>query len=271
MATLSISRAMRFTNQSGSNVEPLLPFLFPPFGCGGQPIRISSHPFSTSSSKAYPRPRRTRENNKLRGMSALRSTGLNGKRLSVEKELRGILPVPVEPKKDRYLKHNINEEGVNPNHPLWGFFNPAKTFSAKPHEDHAHGNPWHPDQLRIKSFDDMHKIWWMCVKDLNRMATEEGERLRLNLQFGDKEMRERQIHVRRTMSNIKQVLRERHYSWLEAKELVRQNPALGVPDKRMYEDEDENDYWEDEAEENGAVTDEQNMNNNTTKTQQQQA
>ena len=81
--------------------------------------------FSTSASSAYPR-----DKNPRRGISALRGTGLRNP-LSVSK-----LPIPkpvMDPKKRSKVP-------VDPDHPLWGFFNQQKTILSTPEEDDAHGN-----------------------------------------------------------------------------------------------------------------------------------
>lgn len=67
--------------------------------------------------------------NRMRGVSALRSTGLR-QPLSVSKEP---LPQPVlDP--ERRSKVPVDEE-----HGLWQFFNKQKTIFDTPEDHHAHG------------------------------------------------------------------------------------------------------------------------------------
>ena len=81
--------------------------------------------FSTSASRCL----RTRDNNKNRGVSALRRTGLKYP-VSMSAEP---LPQPVlDPKKRSKIK-------VDENHGLYGFFNKGRTALSTPEEDYAFG------------------------------------------------------------------------------------------------------------------------------------
>ena len=105
------------------NLQPPPLFLMPSF----LPATLyrQKAPFSSST----PQYRRTKDNNKLRGVSALRRTGLKHS-VAMSKEP---LPQPVlDPKKRRKLVGD-------PNHGLWGFFNKQKTALTKPEDEAAHG------------------------------------------------------------------------------------------------------------------------------------
>ena len=87
--------------------------------------RPSQVPFSTS---AY---RFRGDNNKNRGVSALRRTGPRRRQVfSVE---RKDLPEPV------FDKAKKSEVEVDPEHGLWQFFNTKRRIFATPEEDAAHG------------------------------------------------------------------------------------------------------------------------------------
>lgn len=90
-------------------------------------IHFTSRPFSSSCYHCYPR----RDNNKDRGISAYRGTGLRRRQvLSVRKEE---IPKPV-------LSYK-RDSGITTdnNHPLWQFFNSKKSLLATPDENSEHG------------------------------------------------------------------------------------------------------------------------------------
>jgi large subunit ribosomal protein L47 len=51
-------------------------------------------------------------------------------------------------------------------------------------------------ELRKRNWTDLHSLWWVCVKERNRLATEKIERERLEAGYGDVENRERDETVR---------------------------------------------------------------------------
>ncbi|KAI9804507.1 MAG: hypothetical protein M1825_001406 [Sarcosagium campestre] len=169
--------------------------------------------FSTTPRQPFPRDR-----NRSRGVSALRRTGPR-QPLSVSKDP---LPQPVlDPKKKTKIP-------VDEDHGLWQFFDKERKAISTPTEDHAHGRPWTVEELRNKSWDDLHSLWWVCAKERNRLATSAFERERLKAGYGEYESDRRDSTVRRTQRAIKHVLTERYYAWEEAWELGKTEPGVNM-------------------------------------------
>ncbi|KAI4735843.1 MRP-L47-domain-containing protein [Aureobasidium sp. EXF-12298] len=182
------------------------PFLLPS-------LFISS--FSTTSPASA-----RRDGNPNRGVSALRRTGLRRRQtLSVRVE---DLPKPVTDSKQR------SQVDVDPNHGLWGFFNRDQYPFATPDYDNSHGRAWTIVELRAKDFEDLHKLWWVCVRERNRLSTERVERNRAEAGYGDWESEEREKEVKLTQRAIKHVLTERWYAWEDARLLAERDASVNL-------------------------------------------
>ncbi|KAH6673738.1 putative 54S ribosomal protein L4, mitochondrial [Halenospora varia] len=172
-----------------------------------------SSPFSSTSSNPYPR-----DMNRERGVSTQRRTGLR-QPVSISKTP---LPKPVlDPKKRSKVE-------VDPDHGLWQFFHSKEKPMNTPEEDHAHGRAWTVEELRQKSWEDLHSLWWVCCKERNRISTESYERQRLDAGYGDAEARGRDAQVRVTMRGIKQTLTERYYSWQDAQQIAKTDTEVDL-------------------------------------------
>lgn len=143
--------------------------------------RTQRCPFSSTPSRSERRPRR--DNNRLRGLSSIYRSGPRF-RMNVDKNE---VPVPADfqPKVD-----------VDPSHGLWDFFYDKEKLLLTPTEDAEHGRAWTVEELRHKSWDDLHRLWWVCVKEQNRIATARKEKSRLKLRSGEEETAERMAEVR---------------------------------------------------------------------------
>ncbi|RAK72334.1 mitochondrial 54S ribosomal protein uL29m [Aspergillus fijiensis CBS 313.89] len=151
-----------------------------------------------------------RDLSKSRGVSAIHRTGPKFK-LGVSKYP---LPKPV-------ARGEVEKRHPTPDHGLWGFFPKDRQALSSPEYDTAHGRSWSIQELREKSWDDLHSLWWVCVKERNRIATSNLERERLKAGYGEYEANERDRVVRVTQNGIKHVLRERWYAWEDAQKLYK--------------------------------------------------
>ncbi|THY24060.1 MRP-L47-domain-containing protein [Aureobasidium pullulans] len=193
----------------------------------GLQIRQSSLPpafllpslFTSSFSTSSPLSAR-RDGNRNRGVSALRRTGLRRRQtLSVKPE---DLPRPVIDSKER------SEIDVDPNHGLWGFFNRERFPFATPEYDNSHGRAWTVQELRGKDFEDLHKLWWVCVRERNRLSTESYERGKAKAGYGEYEAGAREEEVKHTQKAIKHVLTERWYAWEDARMLAESDSSVNL-------------------------------------------
>ncbi|KAL8749893.1 MAG: hypothetical protein Q9199_007411 [Rusavskia elegans] len=174
------------------------------------PYRLTPAAFSTSSPVAQRTPRSKHAPHPNRGVSALRRTGLRH-RVEMDKYP---LPVPVLDPGKR------SKVAVDEKHGLWGFFRPDKKALNTPEETAAFGRPWVVEELRHKSWEDLHSLWWICCKERNLLATQAYERDRLKAGYGEAEILDRNRAVRQTQKAIKHALTERYYAFEDARRVA---------------------------------------------------
>lgn len=198
-------------------------FLAPAFSCAPTITSHTIRSFSSSSSshqrkKIAGRTGVAREvdANKKRGVSAMRSTGPR-KPLNILK-LYPELPQPVKFKDTAEARKN--EVPINPNHGLYGFFNEKREVVVTGEQEALHGRAWTTTELSRKSFEDLHKLYWVCLKELNAIATRKAEHRRLKAGYGLDELGAREREVEITNRNILAVLRNRQTMYEEARHLL---------------------------------------------------
>ncbi|KAI1160146.1 mitochondrial 39-S ribosomal protein L47 (MRP-L47)-domain-containing protein [Nemania serpens] len=175
----------------------------------------SSQRCTFSSTPEYSNRQPRRDNNRLRGLSSIYRSGTRF-RMNIDKSE---IPQPAK------YKPKVK---VDPNHGLWGFFYAKDKLLLTPDESAEHGRGWTVEELRKKSWDDLHKLWWVCVKEQNRLMTARKERDRLKLLDGDEEGDVRLAEVRKTMRSIKHALTERWYLWEDARQLAETDSEIDL-------------------------------------------
>ncbi|KAF1941216.1 MRP-L47-domain-containing protein [Clathrospora elynae] len=211
MAAVPTSRILR-PGLASIKLDGVFSFLGPSAQCARN---APSACFSTSPA------RWKKDNNRTRGLSAVRNTGLRPRQtLSVKQKdfEKQQLPTPV-----------LFEENVTgtADHGLWDFFKDQKLLQT-PVEEQRHGRSWTVGELRSRDWNSLHQLWWLCVKERNRLATEKIERKRLNAGYGDHENQGRDKSVQETMKAILDTLAERHEAYKQAFELAKRDPDIDL-------------------------------------------
>uniref|UniRef100_A0A7S2V0Y4 Large ribosomal subunit protein uL29m n=1 Tax=Fibrocapsa japonica TaxID=94617 RepID=A0A7S2V0Y4_9STRA len=84
---------------------------------------------------------------------------------------------------------------------------PSLSASEKAQEVMVTGRAWRCEELRKKSFEDLHKLWYVLYKERNRLLTERQACRRNNMVMPHPE---RSTKVRKSMAAIKTVVGERN-------------------------------------------------------------
>ncbi|KAM3706517.1 hypothetical protein ACB098_03G156000 [Castanea mollissima] len=88
--------------------------------------------------------------------------------------------------------------------PLQDFFEADR--SVDDDKPVVYGRSWKAPELRLKSWDDLNKLWYVLLKEKNMLMTQRQMLHSQNLRFPNPE---RIPKVRKSMCRIKQVLTER--------------------------------------------------------------
>lgn len=78
----------------------------------------------------------------------------------------------------------IFNRGLHQSKPLYGIEEFFENGQSLPPFDNttrrAFGRAWDPDELRLKSFEDLHKLWFVLLKELNLLSTQKAEANRMH-------------------------------------------------------------------------------------------
>lgn len=104
---------------------------------------------------------------------------------------------------------------VSPDHPLWQFFPEGNqtTNAIREQDDLDHDSrEWTSAELRQKSFEDLHRLWYIILKERNILARE--VRLAESIGMRDvKQFNNIDYKLIKSLRRIKQVLLERHIAF----------------------------------------------------------
>ncbi|KAG6854662.1 hypothetical protein C0991_003310 [Blastosporella zonata] len=131
------------------------------------------------------------------------------------------------------LANLLQETPLVENHGLYGFFRKKDnadelTGEAKYEvvEDNASrqkqtGRSWKASELRLKSFKDLHTLWYILLRERNLLATQKEEARRMGVQDTYSQVSTHRVyHTRKSMARIKAVLNERRLAYDGALKLV---------------------------------------------------
>lgn len=95
------------------------------------------------------------------------------------------------------------------NKKLMEFFDVKKNFGEN---EVKHGRSWTLDELRIKSNQDLHQLWFVLLKEKNMLLTMEHEAKELHRLFPSPERIDK---VKESMERLETVVRERNRAYFE--------------------------------------------------------
>ncbi|KIV89864.1 hypothetical protein PV10_07232 [Exophiala mesophila] len=229
----------RFVSAVPAKVSSIPIFLAPAFLKPTQtvfPALVSSRTFSSSIAHSSSN-RRSGEANKKRGESAIRRTGPR----TTQGRWNFALP---EPAFRERVAQPTDYLGTA-NHGLWQFFDSTKKSMVEPHVSAQHGRAWTREELSRKSFEDLHKLYWVCIKHKNQTLTLERERVRRRAGYGEAEAEERIAEIKKTMSRIRKVLADRQMAFEEAQTMLHNETLKEIFSSDGEKDEDNESWVED--------------------------
>ncbi|KAH3661639.1 hypothetical protein OGAPHI_006489 [Ogataea philodendri] len=144
----------------------------------------------------------------------------------------------------------INNISVKENHPLWQFFHDKK-FIREPAEVTATGRPWSVQELRRKSWEDLHNLWYVCLKERNKLEREIYIFRQQSDNPASQEFLNLNDSMHTTMWRIKQVITERERALENAKEEFKKSGDQYLQEFReryLQEESVETDEWYDRLE-----------------------
>lgn len=95
-----------------------------------------------------------------------------------------------------------------------------ETFESPDSGQVMTGRAWKASELRLKSFKDLHTLWYVSLREKNLLATQKEEVRRLGVTYEPMQVSQDKVHsCLKTMGRIKAVINERRRAYLEALKL----------------------------------------------------
>ena len=91
------------------------------------------------------------------------------------------------------------------------------------------GRAWRASELRLKSFEELHQLWFVLLKEKNRLLTDRSVRDNARGWSGVGRLRK----VKESMARIKTVLRERELVYQDTKERLEARQQLYFEEERQ--------------------------------------
>ncbi|KAG5639216.1 hypothetical protein H0H81_005695 [Sphagnurus paluster] len=117
---------------------------------------------------------------------------------------------------------------VREDHGLYSFFRPKETKDGEVLVGDAKydvvespesmqkqtGRSWKASELRLKSFRDLHTLWYILLRERNLLATQKEEARRMGVTSTEMQVSARRVyHCRKSMARIKAVINERRLAY----------------------------------------------------------
>ncbi|KAF9463039.1 mitochondrial 39-S ribosomal protein L47 (MRP-L47)-domain-containing protein [Collybia nuda] len=121
---------------------------------------------------------------------------------------------------------------VREDHGLYGFFRRKdgadligdarfEVVETPERMQHATGRGWKASELRLKSFEDLHTLWYILLRERNLLATQKEEVRRMGVTDTGRQVSLDRVHqCRKSMARIKAVINERRLAYEGAVRLV---------------------------------------------------
>ncbi|TFK64622.1 MRP-L47-domain-containing protein [Pluteus cervinus] len=107
------------------------------------------------------------------------------------------------------------------------------------------GRAWKASELRLKSFKDLHTLWYVVLRERNLLATQKEEARRLGVNDTQQQVNASRVHYcRKTMARIKAVINERRLAYDGAVKLAEAQREVHY-DKIVLEEQQK--HFQDEA------------------------